>query len=242
MTARTNLDFTNIKSPVDGIVIDRKVDPGQTVAAQFQTPVMFVVAPDLEKKVYVLASVDEADIGLIREAQKRKQPVTFSVDAYPNDSFTGHIFQVRLNPDDGLERGHLHGGRRGRQRRPQAAARHDGEPGLPDRKARRTCSPCPTRPCASTPSPSRSARAIWRSSKDGRKTMPTATVPTDAGEKKDSAAAHGRKPTYVWVLDGNQLAAVEVVTGLADKSGTEIVSGDLTEGQEVITGMQNRRP
>ena len=79
-------------------MIDRKVDPGQTVAAQFQTPVMFVVAPDLEKKVYVYASVDEADIGLIRDAQKREQPVIFSVDAYPKDSFTGHIFQVRLNP------------------------------------------------------------------------------------------------------------------------------------------------
>ncbi len=96
-TAETNLDFTNIKSPVEGVIIDRKVDPGQTVAAQFQTPVMFVVAPDLEKKVYVYASVDEADIGLIRDAQQRKQPVLFSVDAYPKDTFTGHINQVRLN-------------------------------------------------------------------------------------------------------------------------------------------------
>ena len=59
---------------------------------------MFVVAPDLEKRVYVFASVDEADIGLIRDAQKHNQPVTFSVDAYPKDSFTGRIFQVRLNP------------------------------------------------------------------------------------------------------------------------------------------------
>ena len=136
MTARTNLDFTNIKSPVDGIVIDRKVDPGQTMAAQFQTPVMFVVAPDLEKKVYVYASVDEADIGLIRDAQKHKQPVTFSVDAYPKDSFTGQIAQVRLNPTTVsnvvtytviVEAANC---------RAQAAARHDGEPGLPDRKAR----------------------------------------------------------------------------------------------------------
>ena len=95
---QTNLDFTDIRSPVDGIVTDRKVDSGQTVAAQFQTPVMFVVAPDLEKKVYVYASVDEADIGLIREAQGRDEPVTFTVDAYLNDEFTGKIFQVRLNP------------------------------------------------------------------------------------------------------------------------------------------------
>ena len=97
-TAKTNLEFTDIRSPVDGIVTDRKVDPGQTVAAQFQTPVLFVVAPDLEKKVYVYASVDEADIGLIREAQKRSEPVIFTVDAYPKDIFQGKISQVRLNP------------------------------------------------------------------------------------------------------------------------------------------------
>ena len=96
--AQINLGYCDIKSPVDGIVTDRKVDPGQTLAAQFQTPVMFVVAPDLEKKVYVYASVDEADIGLIRDAQKYNQPVAFSVDAYPKDSFSGRIFQVRLNP------------------------------------------------------------------------------------------------------------------------------------------------
>ena len=96
--AETNLTYTTIRSPVDGVVIDRKVDAGQTVAAQFQTPVLFVVAPDLEKKVYVYASVDEADIGLIRDAQIARQPVIFTVDAYPKDTFQGKIFQVRLNP------------------------------------------------------------------------------------------------------------------------------------------------
>ena len=96
--AETNLAYTVIRSPVDGVVIDRKIDPGQTVALQFQTPVLFVVAPDLEKKVYVYASVDEADIGLIREAEKNRQPVMFTVDAYPRDVFHGKIGQVRLNP------------------------------------------------------------------------------------------------------------------------------------------------
>ena len=67
----------------------------------------------------------------------------------------------------------------------------------------------------------------------------TGDSPTDPAGKKDPAAAHPRKPTYVWVMDGNQIAAVEIVTGLADKSGTEIVSGDLAEGQEVITGTQS---
>ena len=96
--ATINLGYCDIKSPGDGIVTDRKVDPGQTLAAQFTTPVMFVVAPDLDKHVYVWANVDEADIGLICDAQEKKQPVTFTVDAYPNDSFSGEIFQVRLNP------------------------------------------------------------------------------------------------------------------------------------------------
>ena len=96
--AKANLDYTVIESPRDGIVTDRKIDPGQTVASQFQTPVLFVIAPDLEKRVYVQAAVDEADIGMIREAQARKEPVTFTVDAYPKDSFHGKIFQVRLTP------------------------------------------------------------------------------------------------------------------------------------------------
>ncbi len=96
--AEANLDYTKIKSPVDGMIIDRKVDSGQTVASQFQTPEMFKVAPEMEKRIYVFASVDEADIGLIRDAQRRQQPVMFTVDAYPNDLFQGKIHQVRLNP------------------------------------------------------------------------------------------------------------------------------------------------
>ena len=83
---------------MDGVITDRKVDSGQTVASQFQTPVLFVVAPDLEKRIYVLASVDEADVGMIREAQLRSEPVTFTVDAYPKDTFKGKISQIRLTP------------------------------------------------------------------------------------------------------------------------------------------------
>ena len=66
--AQTNLDYTDIKSPVDGIVIDRKIDPGQTLAAQFQTPQLFVVAPQMREKMHVHALIDEADIGLIPDA------------------------------------------------------------------------------------------------------------------------------------------------------------------------------
>ena len=96
--AETNLGYTAILSPVEGIIIDRKVDAGQTLASQFQTPVMFIVAPDLDKKVHILASIDEADIGLVRKAELNKQPVHFTVDAYQDEEFEGNIIQVRLGP------------------------------------------------------------------------------------------------------------------------------------------------
>jgi HlyD family secretion protein len=91
------MGYTKILAPVDGIIIDRKVDQGQTLASQFQTPELFVIAPDLDKKVNIFASVDEADIGLISKAKDEGQPVRFTVDAYPNEIFeNGIIRQVRL--------------------------------------------------------------------------------------------------------------------------------------------------
>jgi HlyD family secretion protein len=93
----TNMGYTKILAPVDGIIIDRKVDQGQTLAAQFQTPELFVIAPELDKIVNIFASVDEADIGLIRRAQAEGQTVRFTVDAYPNEIFeSGKIKQVRF--------------------------------------------------------------------------------------------------------------------------------------------------
>ena len=70
---QTQLEYTNIYSPVDGIIINRKIDPGQTLAAQFQTPELFVVAPDMERRCTSTLSVDEADIGLIREAKQKNR-------------------------------------------------------------------------------------------------------------------------------------------------------------------------
>ena len=96
-TSLANLNYAEIRSPVDGIVINRKIEPGQTVAAQFQTPELFIVAPDMRKEMHVHASVDEADIGLIKLAQKKNYPVTFTVDAYPDKVFTGTILEIRLN-------------------------------------------------------------------------------------------------------------------------------------------------
>ncbi len=91
--ARVNLGYTDILSPVDGVVVSRAVDVGQTVAASFQTPTLFVIAEDLTK-MQVNANVSEADIGEVREGQ----PASFSVDAYPERKFTGTVSQVRNSP------------------------------------------------------------------------------------------------------------------------------------------------
>jgi HlyD family secretion protein len=89
--AQTNLDYATIHSPIDGVILSRAVEEGQTVAASFSTPTLFTIAKDLTK-MQVVANVDEADIGNVKKGQR----VSFSVDAYPNDQFVGEVTQVRL--------------------------------------------------------------------------------------------------------------------------------------------------
>jgi HlyD family secretion protein len=90
--AQTNLDYTVIRSPIDGTVVARNVDVGQTVAASLQAPTIFTIAQDL-KKMWVYAKTDESDVGNI----KIGKPVTFKVDAFPKDTFRGNVSQVRMN-------------------------------------------------------------------------------------------------------------------------------------------------
>ena len=89
--AQRNLSYATIASPIDGIVIDRAVEEGQTVAAGFETPTLFTLAADLTQ-MQVVADVDEADIGGVREGQR----ASFTVDAYPDDTFSGVVTQIRL--------------------------------------------------------------------------------------------------------------------------------------------------
>jgi HlyD family secretion protein len=91
--AQTNLDHCFIHAPVDGVVVNRNVDVGQTVAASLQAPTLFTIAQDLTK-MQVYTATDESDVGMIRAGQR----VTFKVDAFPRDIFTGAVSQVRMNP------------------------------------------------------------------------------------------------------------------------------------------------
>src|ERR1044072_6852448 len=92
-SANQNLSYANIYSPIDGVVLNRNVNIGQTVAASFNTPTLFIIAKDLTK-MQVQASVDEADIGNVQKGQR----VTFTVDAFPDDVFNGTVQEVRLQP------------------------------------------------------------------------------------------------------------------------------------------------
>ncbi len=92
---RRNLEYATITSPIDGVIINKAVEEGQTVAAGFETPTLYTIAADLTK-MQVIADVDEADIGGIVEGQR----ATFTVDAYPNDTFDGVVRQIRLGDPD----------------------------------------------------------------------------------------------------------------------------------------------
>ena len=91
--AQTNLGYATITSPIDGVVLKKEVEEGQTVASSFNTPTLFTIARDLTD-MRVIADVDEADIGEVKEGQR----VSFTVDAFPNDTFQGSVTQVRQQP------------------------------------------------------------------------------------------------------------------------------------------------
>ena len=96
-SAATTLQYTRITSPIDGIVITRSIDPGQTVAASFSAPVLIVIAPNLQQ-MQVLADIDEADVGKVKEGMS----ATIVVDAFPGDLFHGTVMQIRYSPNEVL--------------------------------------------------------------------------------------------------------------------------------------------
>jgi HlyD family secretion protein len=239
-TSMANLEYTEIRAPADGVVIERKIDPGQTVAASFQTPDLFVVAPDMRKEMYVYASVDESDIGLVSEAQQAGLPVRFTVDAYPDDLFDGKIYQIRMNstttqnvvtypvivstanPDLKLRPGMTAtisfqvGQRPDALRIPNAALRF-----FPQRDH--------VRP---------EDRKLLEGAIQNEEVDEQAVAVRSAEEKAESRRLRSRR--HVWIMDGESLRAVEVITGLSDSKHTEVVSGDVRAGQELVTGLKPR--
>ena len=240
--SEANLDYTKILSPVAGIVFDRLIDPGQTLAAQFQAPELFVIAPDMDKKMHVFAAVDEADIGFIRKAKDEGRKVKFKVDAYPDDLFEGEIEQIRFsstatqnvvtypvvvataNPNLKLMPGMTASLSFEIEEKldvvkiPNAALRY-----YPDVKFVR-------------PEDEKLLDGTQRDEEEDEQTAEQ----TQSAEEKDDAAKK-RDHRHVWVKDGDKLRAIEVVTGISDNYFTEMVSGELTEGQELVTGVELKK-
>ena len=212
--SRITLGYTEIRSPVDGVVISRNVDVGQTVAASFQTPTLFAIAQDLTK-MQVNANVSESDIGGLREGQG----ASFSVDAYPGRSFEGRVAQVRNAPITVLN-----------------VVTYDVviEVANPDLALK----PGMTATVAVTTAhgddvvrvPLRALR-FRPESGDGASPAPAAVA---AGRAASDAPA-------VYVLDAaSQLRRVELRTGLRDERYAEVVEGDLAAGAAVAVAY--RRP
>ena len=240
--SQANLGYTEIFSPVDGIVIDRKIDEGQTLAAQFQTPELFVVAPNMDKEMYVYASVDEADIGLIRKAQEGDQPVFFTVDAYPEDLFEGRIHQIRKNPST-LQNVVTY---------PVVVTTPNGEMKLmPGMTANLSFQVEKLEEVIKIPN---AALRFYPDKEhvreEDQKILEGVEDEEDAEEEQDSGdlrsavqrvlARKERQKRHVWVKDGEKLKAVEVNVGLSDFKYTEMKSGDLKAGAELVTGRKEK--
>jgi HlyD family secretion protein len=223
---RVNLGYTTIRSPVSGVVIDRVVDLGQTVAASFQTPTLIKIAQDLSE-MRIDSAFAEADIGNIRPGQK----VRFTVDAFPDRSFQGEVQQIRLNPtttqnvvtynvrvsvanpDQILLPGMTAYVSIGVARRenallvPNAALRFKPPEGSVKAETGERAEKA-----------ERPAEARERSAGGGK------------GRKRDGASG------TVHVLDGKTLRPVNVQLGITDSRSTEVTGGDLKPGDRVVTG------
>ncbi|MDR2240360.1 MAG: efflux RND transporter periplasmic adaptor subunit [Zoogloeaceae bacterium] len=248
---RANLRYSVIRSPVSGVVVDRQVDIGQTVAASFQTPTLFKIAQDMtEMQIYTTFA--EADIGPIRV----DQPVRFNVDAFPNRSFQGKVKQLRLNPTtqqnvvtynvvvavDNPEQILLPGmtayvaitvaQKKDALLVPNTALRF--KPPETEKSAEKSETAAPPAGGGSTNSAG-SANSANSAGAAGAASAPGAAGngPPAGGErrsKRDTGSG------TVYVLDGKVIKPVKVRTGITDSRFTEVVSGELKEDDKVIVG------
>jgi HlyD family secretion protein len=216
--SRTNLRYSVIRSPVDGVVISRAVDVGQTVAASFQTPTLFTIAQDLTK-MQIETSVDEADISRIALGQT----ATFTVDAYPEQKFTGRVVQIRNAPvvtqNVVTYVVVVNVGNADLKLKPGMTANVTVETARKDDVLK--LPPAALRFKPKSPE-TKGAPAKAKG--------PAGTGPKGEGSGKRRPAGEQR----VYIVKDGLPAPVTVTTGLANSTGIELVAGDLKEGDAVI--------
>ena len=242
--AQVNLEYANIFSPVDGIVISRDVDVGQTIAASMSAPTLFNIATDLSQ-MQVKASIDEADIGSISE----KAHVTFTVDAYPNNVFEGKIAEIRLNPQTvqnvvtysvilSIQNKDLRLKPGMTTNIKIMVAALDDALKIPNAALRYHLPGTPAPSFSTTPATKVSRKAIAQPG-DGVSLPRAPGQRWNPGEKLrfatfDPVENHAGR---AYVL-GSDRKPVEksVVLGLSDGAMTQVISGDLKAGDEIIVG------
>ncbi|MBI2840474.1 MAG: HlyD family efflux transporter periplasmic adaptor subunit, partial [Acidobacteria bacterium] len=223
-SAEINLAKASIRSPIDGIVLARKVEPGQTVAASFQAPVLFTLAEDLAQ-MELQVDVDEADVGQVREGQ----PTTFTVDAYPHRKYPASIKRVGYGSQtkDGVV-----------SYKTVLAVNNDDltlRPGMTATAEITTvkCAAVLLVPNAALRfSPPASATPAKSSGGLVSNLLPS---PPGSTANSDNATIGKNGAQKVWVLRDGQSVAVPVTTGPSDGRLTEVTGGELRAGMKVIT-------
>jgi len=209
--SETNLRYTRILSPVDGVVISRNVDIGQTVAASFQTPTLFTIAQDLTK-MQIDTNIAESDIGVV----KLGQAVEFTVDAYPDTTFKGTVFQKRQAPIT-----------------VQNVVTYDVVIKVDNRDLR--LMPGMTANVSIIITTEHDVLRITNAAMRFRFTdRPAGAASAPNAAAKTSAGTPEKKGPAVWVLENDKPRRVNIEPGISDGNYTEIVSGDLKEGQQLI--------
>ncbi len=265
-SSKLDLSYAIIRSPIEGIVISRNMNVGQTVQASFTAPKIFEIANDLSN-MQVECDVDEADVGRIQEGQK----VRFTVDAFPNDSFNGVVQQVRYsptvtqnvvtyttivavdNPGMKLRPGMtatvniITGEAKDVLRVSNAALRFT--PTLTPEEMKKIMEQAGQKMMAQRKAASGQGQGTNTPGSGSGQQPPQGTGGSGAqrmmfsqggGMPGQGTGTRGRRPSMVWYLDENQQLNVAFIRpGVTDNTYTEIVRGELKEGQEVIIGLQS---
>ena len=210
---RTDLNYTRITSPITGVVIDRQVDTGQTVAAGFQTPTLFKIAKDLTQ-MQIKTKVDEADIGHIEQGQK----VTFRIDAFPEENFEGRVVQVRIAPEtsDNVVTYTVIIDVNNQEQKLK--------PGM----------------TANVSIETQHASNILRIPTASLRFTPAEELlQTISYDQEQLTEQKGINEATIWTPDGEKLGrAIDVVTGISDNRWTQLIKGDLNEGDKLIINAQ----
>ena len=238
--ANTNLRYTKITSPTDGIVVDKQYEVGQTVAASFQAPTLFEIAQDLTK-MQIQADVDQSDIGRVSVGQFAR----FTVDAYPEEEFRGRIAQIRYNAQVNQNVVTypviIEVDNREERLRPKMTANVTIDVATVRDVLRVPNAALRFKPSTETAEGGSGGDATQRMAQSGQTGGPAGAASQMPRGRRGRGGPAGAKTQTVYVQTGEgkdkKLQRVEIRTGISDGRSTEVVSGDLKVGDNVVVGL-----